>query len=108
MFSVFAAMLALPDAAQNIPLAGSAVLFGMMFKIVWSARKDWAVERATMKAEWVAEKADLIAQNDKALVRMQDNCTQTTDSLRRVHVDEVASLTRRLEALEAEVLRGKE
>ena len=101
-------MFAYPDVAQVVPVGGTAVLFAFMLKIVWGARTEWAVEKQTMKTDWATEKADLIAYNNEALVQMQANCVLTTDTLRRLHVDELASLNRRIDALEAEVLRGRQ
>lgn len=96
---------AVSDLGTVGPIGGIAALFIVMLRMVWSDNAARRLIEGKLRAEWAADRAQLIEYHEQALQRLREDYMASIDGLKRIHDDEIASLGRRIEALEADIAR---
>lgn len=87
------------------PIGGIAALFVVMLRMVWSDNAARRLIEGKLRAEWAADRAQLIAYHEAALARLRDDYEARISGLERVHGAEIESLDRRIKALETDLAR---
>lgn len=87
------------------PIGGIAALFIVMLRMVWSDNAARRLIEGKLRAEWAADRKQLIEYHEAALQRLRDDYSASIEGLRKVHGDEIESMGRRIKALEDDIDR---
>lgn len=89
------------------PIGGIAALFVVMLKMVWSDNASRRVIEGKLRDEWADDRKGLVSYYESALARLENEFATRIASLTVIHDTEIASLNRRIAALEADNARLK-
>lgn len=87
------------------PIGGSAALILVMLRMVWSDRAAARLIEGKLRAEWAKDREQLIAYHEATVQRLREEYAERLAGFKSLHDAEIASLQRRIEALEADIAR---
>lgn len=87
------------------PIGGFAALMVVMLRMVWSDRAAARLIEDKLRAEWAKDREQLITYHEETVRRLREEYAERLLGFTTLHVAEITSLQRRIDALEADIAR---